>query len=125
MEEFKKNLDENDLDALLKSLINTSLENFQEERELSLDRYRRQDDSMESPEDFILQGKFAVDYLKVAADRSNAIMNIAKMIKDIVYKDSGAEGGGASGGGNLNDAAKREIFKYLQTGKSNSNDKTE
>ena len=113
-EEFEKKLENGDLESLLKDLINKSLKNFEEERELSLDRYRRQDDTIVSPEDFILQGKFAVDYLKVAADRSNAMMNVAKMLKDIVYKD-GANSPDSPSNGGLNDAAKREIWKFLQT----------
>ena len=117
MEDLDKNLENGDLESLMKSLIGKSLKNFEEERELSLDRYRRQDETILSPEDFILQGKFAVDYLKVAADRSNAVMGIAKMLKDIVYKDATGGAGGPGGNSELSDATKREIFKYLKTGK--------
>lgn len=112
-----KNLEEGNFDSLLKGLLDKTLKNLEEERELSLERYRRQDESMQDPDDFILQGKFAVDYLKVAADRSNAMIGIAKMVKDIVYKDNSGEGS-ANSSGPMNDAMRREIFKYLQTGKS-------
>lgn len=109
--EENKNLEE-----MFRELIDKSLKNMEEERDLSLERYRRQDESIISPEDFVLQGKFNVDYLKVAADRSNAMISVAKMLKDIIYKEgSGSEGVSS---GNLNDAYKKEIFKYLQTGKS-------
>jgi hypothetical protein len=111
------NSDENkNLEDMFRDLIDKSLKNMEEERDLSLERYRRQDESIISPEDFVLQGKFAVDYLKVAADRSNAMISVAKMLKDIVYKEGTNSESMSSGG--LNDAYKKEIFKYLQTGKS-------
>jgi hypothetical protein len=115
-----ENSDENlDLESMFRDLIQKSLKNIEEERDLSLERYRRQDETIISPDDFLLQGKFAVDYLKVAAERSNQMVNLAKVLKDIVYKESGGEGSGMSSGG-LNDAYKKEIFKYLQTGKGNN-----
>ena len=67
------------------ALLEKILTNIVEERDLALDRYRIQDSMMETPEDFILQGKDNVTYLKVASDRTNAIFAITKEIKDIVY----------------------------------------
>jgi len=105
------------LEDMFRDLLDESLKNMKEERELSLDRYRRQDEQIVTPEDFILQGKFAVDYLKVAADRSNSMVGLAKMIKDIIYKDgSSSESSGSIG--SMNDNMKKEIFQYLQTGKN-------
>ncbi len=98
----------------LEKLLEKSLDNFQEERDLALERYRRQDEQMQSSDDFVLQGKFTVDYLKVAADRSNAIFNLAKLVKDIVHKDDsgGLNKGGATG--TSNDAQKAEILKLMK-----------
>jgi hypothetical protein len=97
----------------LEKLLEKSLDNFQEERDLALERYRRQDEMMQSADDFILQGKFTVDYLKVAADRSNAIFNLAKLVKDIVHKDDGGIGKtGATG--TSNDSQKAEILKLMK-----------
>lgn len=97
----------------LEKLLEKSLTNFQEERDLALERYRRQDEQMQSSDDFILQGKFTVDYLKVAADRSNAIFNLAKLVKDIVHKDdSGLGKSGATG--TSNDSQKAEILKLMK-----------
>jgi len=107
----------NNLEDIFRGLLDESLKNMKEERELSLDRYRRQDEQIESPEDFILQGKFAVDYLKVAADRSNSMIGVAKMIKDIIYKD-GTSSDTESSGGAMSDKVKKQIFDYLQTGKN-------
>lgn len=99
--------------AGLEKLLEKSLDNFQEERDLALERYRRQDEMMTSSDDFILQGKFTVDYLKVAADRSNAIFNLAKLVKDIVHKDDGGiSKTGATG--TSNDAQKAEILKLMK-----------
>ena len=110
MEDFEN---KKDLDSMFRNLVDKSLKNMAEERDLSLERYRRQDETIISPEDFILQGKFAVDYLKVAADRSNAMVGIAKMIKDIIYKDSDSSNAPTSGGG-LNDDLKRKIASYIK-----------
>lgn len=105
--------DKNDLNSMFKSLIDKSLKNMEEERDLSLERYRRQDETIISPEDFILQGKFAVDYLKVAAERSNAMIGVAKMIKDIIYKDSENSDDSLTGSG-LSDELKRKISNYVR-----------
>lgn len=67
------------------SILNKIFVNIQEERDLALDRYRIQDKLMTSPEDFILQGKDAVSFLKVASDRTNALQTLAKEIKEIAY----------------------------------------
>jgi hypothetical protein len=105
--------DKNDLNSMFKSLIDKSLKNMEEERDLSLERYRRQDETIISPEDFILQGKFAVDYLKVAAERSNAMIGVAKMIKDIIYKDSENSDDSLTSSG-LSDELKRKISNYVR-----------
>lgn len=100
----------------LEKLLVKSLENFQEERDLALERYRRQDEAMVNNEDFMLQGKVAVDYLRTAADRSNAILSVAKMVKEIVYKEgtgSGVNQAGGLGGGSLDDENKRQILKII------------
>lgn len=108
-----------DLESMFKELLDKSLKNMEEERDLSLERYRRQDETIVSPEDFVLQGKFAVDYLKVAAERSNSMIGVAKMIKDIIYKE-GTNSETLSSSGAPNDDLKREIFKYIKEDKSNS-----
>lgn len=97
----------------LERLLEKSLDNFQEERDLALERYRRQDEQMQSSDDFVLQGKFTVDYLKVAADRSNAIFNLAKLVKDIVHKDDSGIGKTGSTG-TSNDAQKSEILRLMK-----------
>jgi len=107
----------------LEKLLEKSLENFQEERDLALERYRRQDEQMLSSDDFVLQGKFTVDYLKVAADRSNAIFNLAKLVKDIVHKDDSGLGKNGTSNGTNNDSQKAEILrlmKEMDSGKESS-----
>ena len=108
-----------DLESMFKELLDKSLQNMEEERDLSLERYRRQDETIVSPEDFVLQGKFAVDYLKVAAERSNSMIGVAKMIKDIIYKE-GTSSETLSPSGAPNDDLKREIYKYIKEDKNNS-----
>ncbi len=101
---------------MFKERLDKSLQNMEEERDLSLERYRRQDETIVSPEDFVLQGKFAVDYLKVAAERSNSMIGVAKMIKDIIYKE-GTSSETLSSSGAPSDDLKREIFKDSRGGK--------
>jgi deoxyxylulose-5-phosphate synthase len=108
-----------DLESMFKELLDKSLQNMEEERDLSLERYRRQDETIVSPEDFVLQGKFAVDYLKVAAERSNSMIGVAKMLKDIIYKE-GTSSETLSSSGAPSDDLKREIFKYIKEDKNNS-----
>jgi hypothetical protein len=108
----------------LERLLEKSIDNFQEERDLALERYRRQDEQMQSSDDFVLQGKFTVDYLKVAADRSNAIFNLAKLVKDIVYKDdSGNNKIGSTG--TSNDSQKAEILRLMKEADLSKDSKTD
>lgn len=97
------------LDALQK-MMSKNIENIQEERDLALERYRRQDEQITSAEDFILQGKNAVDYLKTAAERSNTMLMVTKLLKDIVIKDDGKPAGGDS----IGDDVKKEIERMLK-----------
>lgn len=97
----------------IEKLLTQTLGNLQEERDLALDRYRRQDEMIVSPEDFVLQGKNAVEYLKTAADRSNTMLDAVKLMKDIVYKDS-SNGNGGGNGGSMNDETKKELMKMVR-----------
>lgn len=110
------------LEDMFRKLLDTSLKNMEEERELSLERYRRQDETIVSPEDFVLQGKFAVDYLKVAAERSNSMVAVAKMLKDIIYKEGSNNDSSLSSSGTPNDELKKEIFKYINGSKNKSSE---
>lgn len=93
----------------ISSLMNMLKDNINEERNLALERYRRQDESIENNEQFILQGKYLVDFLRTASDRTDALMNLTKMISNIVYKDE-------SGSKPIMDDSfiKSEILKHLE-----------
>lgn len=104
--------------GLLK-LLNKSYDNFNEERDLALERYRRQDEMINTADDFIVQGKFNVDYLKIASERSNALFSMGKLISDIVYKDNGEKGQAGSGVG---DSQKSDILKLLREMESDKTD---
>lgn len=103
----------------INSLLNILKDNINEERNLALERYRRQDESIENNEQFILQGKYLVDFLKTASDRTDALMNLTKMVSNIVYKDE-------TGSKPLMDDAmiKSEILKHLEN-ESNDEKKNE
>ena len=67
----------------------------------------------------VLQGKFAVDYLKVASERSNSMVSVAKMIKDIIYKE-GSNSDTINSLSAPSDDLKREIMKYIKEDKNKS-----
>jgi hypothetical protein len=69
-------------------LLNRVLKNKEEERDLALDRYRKADESIQSNDHFMLLGKNAVSYLRLASDTTNDLANLAKEIKSIVFKES-------------------------------------
>mgnify|MGYP007053800236 CR=1 FL=1 len=81
-----------------------------EERELALDRYRRVDEQMETPESFVIMGKHAVDFLKQAASSSDGIERLAKEIKSIVYKEDASSNVEI----NFNDATKKSIIDAIK-----------
>ena len=97
------------------NLIEKFISNAEEERNLALERYRRQDEMIESPEDFVLQGKNAVDFLKTASERSNSLLVAAKMMKDVLYGNG--EGKGKSDNEELTDEMKKEILKQINEDK--------
>lgn len=74
-------------------LISKVYENKLQERELALDRYRKVDEQMETAEQFMLIGRYAVSYLNLASLASNDMANIAKEIKSIVYKNDSEDQG--------------------------------
>lgn len=69
-------------------LLNRVLKNKEEERDMALDRYRKADESIQSTDHFMLLGKNAVSYLRLASDTTNDLANLAKEIKSIVFKES-------------------------------------
>lgn len=81
-----------------------------EEREMALDRYRRVDEQMDTPEAFMLMGKNAIDFLKQASNSSDGIEKIAKEIKSIVYKDDTSSNVEVS----FNDATKKSIIDAMK-----------
>ena len=100
----------------IKSLLNNLKDNINEERNLALERFRRQDETIENNEQFILQGKYLVDFLRTASDRTDALMNLTKMITNIVYKDENGAGKPM-----LNDdQVKSEILKMINSSENNS-----
>ena len=94
----------------LESLLNKFVQNAEEERDLALERYRRQDESITTSEDFILQGKDVVAFLKTASERSNSLLQAAKIIKEILYNPETK----AVPGKKLDDNTKKEILKHIR-----------
>lgn len=89
------------------NLINQVLANANEERNLALDRYRTQDEQIQTLEDFMAIGKDAVSYLKLASERTNLLITIADKVKDIVYKVENNDND--SSDGNISDALRKQI----------------
>ena len=108
MSEEKKDM--NPTKELYEKLIGEVYKYKLEEREMALDRYRRADDEMDSPEAFMLMGKNAIDFLKQAASSSDGIEKLAKEIKSIVYKDDAPSNVEV----NFNDATKKSIIDAMR-----------
>ena len=89
------------------------IKNAEEERELALERYRRQDILIESAEDFVLQGKNAVEYLKTASQRSDAILDVAKLMITM-GKDSTGSSAQTLGGDDLKRQIKEAVDKQMK-----------
>jgi hypothetical protein len=92
------------------SLLSKVLENKKEEREMSLDRYRRADEQMDSAEQFAIMGKNAVSFLKLASDSTNDIAKVAAEIKSIIFKEDSK----APGESSMSDADKRQIIDEVK-----------
>ena len=68
-------------------LLNKVLTNKEEERELALDRYRKADEKIETNDHFVIMGKNAVSFLRLASDTTNDMFNVAKEMKSIIFKE--------------------------------------
>ena len=92
-------------------LLNKVLKNKEEERELALDRYRKADESIETNDHFMLLGKNAVAFLRLASDTTNDLSNLAKELKSIIFKENENSPTGANG---QNDAQMRAIIDLIK-----------
>jgi hypothetical protein len=100
-------------------LLNKILKNKEEERELALDRYRKVDESMESNEHFVVMGKNAVAFLRLASDNTNDLMNLSKDMKSIIFKDT--EKGMMGPGNAVSDDMMKKIIDSIESDKKAGN----
>jgi hypothetical protein len=91
-------------------LLNKVLTNKEEERELALDRYRKVDEKMETNDHFVVMGKNAVSYLRLASDTTNDLANLAKEIKSIIFKEDAQ----ASPGGAVSDVTMKMVIDKIK-----------
>lgn len=91
------------------NILNQVAENIKEERGLALDRYKLQDENIETDESFAHQGKVLCDLLKIAAERSNTLMNMGRMIAGILYKDANLQQSTGISEDDIKEAVKRQI----------------
>jgi len=94
-------------------LLNKIFKNKEEERDLALDRYRKADEAMENNDHFMMVGKNAVSFLRLASDTTNDLSNLAKEIKSLVFKESDNPQGGGVG---QTDAQMRAIIDLIKQG---------
>jgi hypothetical protein len=80
-------------ESFLKTL-NLIQENLSEERNLALDRFKRQEEQIDSSEQFIMQGKILSDYLRLAQSSTESLFAIAKLQAGILYKNDAAANAG-------------------------------
>lgn len=92
------------------TLLNKVLTNKEEERELALDRYRKADEKMETNDHFVVMGKNAVSYLRLASDTTNDMFNLAKEIKSVIYKDDTQSGSALA----INDETMKMVIDQIK-----------
>ena len=113
-----------DKDSYL-ALLNKVLTNKEEERELALDRYRKVDEKMETNDHFVVMGKNAVSFLRLASDTTNDLSDLAKELKSILFKDD-SQGAASSP---VNDATMKAVIDKIKEDEANAllsnEDKTE
>lgn len=100
-------------------LLNRILKNKEEERNLALDRYRKADESMETNDHFMLLGKNAVAFLRLASDTTNDLAGLAKEIKSIVFKEND---NGNSAGMGQSDAQMKAIIDLIKASEGEDQD---
>lgn len=100
-------------------LLNRILKNKEEERDLALDRYRKADESMQTNDHFMLLGKNAVAFLRLASDTTNDLAGLAKEIKSIVFKENEGAGSAAMG---QSDAQMRAIIDLIKQSEEEGQD---
>jgi len=123
MSEEKKSIPNISKDVYIE-MLNEIYTKISEERDMSIDRYRYQDEQMQNADDFILQGKNAISFLNHASNRTDALFGISKELKSIVYKD-GSDDANTPGGSAMSDDKRRalaDIVKQSQTSVDNSDD---
>lgn len=98
------------------ALLNKVLTNKEEERELALDRYRKADEKMETNDHFVVMGKNAVSYLRLASDTTNDIFNVAKEIKSVIYKDDNTSGASLA----INDETMKMVIDQIKNSEETS-----
>jgi len=91
-------------------LINMVCDQIREERDLALDRFRRQDETIDGPDAFYVQGKIMAEYLRIAAACTDALNNLTKLVTSIVFKGEMANGTPLTSDMDL----KKEILKQLE-----------
>lgn len=92
--------------------LNLVVDNIIEERQYALDRFRRQDENIDSNEQFMLQGKTVLDFLKSAQDSTEKLFNIVKLQASIVHKNALT----SSSSSLSDDDIKKEIQKQITQG---------
>lgn len=92
-------------------ILHEVCEQIKIDRDLALDRFRRQDETIDGPDAFYVQGKIMAEYLRIASDRTNELLNISKLIAGVVFKTEMAN----TDGNNSNSAdIKKELLLMMQ-----------
>lgn len=103
------------------NLLNQVFINANEERNLALDRYRTQDEQIETLEDFMAIGKDSVAYLKLASERTNLLVTVAEKFKDIVHS-TGDPSGDLSSKNGISDDLRKQIEATVDAKKKQEED---
>lgn len=103
-----------EINIKIDELVEKFIKNAEEERDLALERYRRQDMMIETAEDFVVQGKNAVEFLKTAAQRSDAILDVIKVVSNLSGQNSAGSNTPVLNGDDLKRQIKDMINKEVK-----------
>lgn len=112
MSEEKKNIPNISKEVYI-DMLNEIYTKISEERDMSIDRYRFQDEQMQNADDFILQGKNAISFLNHASNRTDALFGISKELKSIIFKDAGEDASSSSGSA-MSDDKRRALADFIK-----------
>lgn len=92
------------------------------DRTLALNRYQKQDDNLESDEQFVLMAKGMVDLLKIATNRTDQFFAVARLQASIIFKDANIGSSSSLTDDDIKREIQRQVSEQDDVSDANNND---